>query len=83
MLPPEAIKEFKELYKKRFGVDLIDQEASFRANNLVGLYEAVYGESFSQNFPNNKKWLKTNYFIYTNNVVPKFREILIYRYGIY
>ena len=44
MLPQEAITEFKELYRKRYGVDLSDEEASFRANNLVGLYKAVYGQ---------------------------------------
>jgi len=44
MLPKEAIKEYKILYKKRFGVDLNDVEASFRANNLVNLYKAVLGQ---------------------------------------
>lgn len=43
MLPKEAINEYKVLYKKRFGVDLSDAEASFRANNLVNLYRAVLG----------------------------------------
>jgi hypothetical protein len=43
MLPKEAIEEYKELYKKRFGVVLSDAEASFRANNLVNLYKAVLG----------------------------------------
>jgi hypothetical protein len=43
MLPQEAIEEYKKLYKQRFGVDLSDEEASLRANNLVNLYVAVYG----------------------------------------
>jgi hypothetical protein len=43
MLPKQAIEEYKELYKKRFGVVLSDAEASFRANNLVNLYKAVLG----------------------------------------
>jgi hypothetical protein len=43
MLPKEAIEEYKVMYKKRFGVDLSDAEASFRANNLVNLYRAVLG----------------------------------------
>ncbi len=43
MLPKEAIDEYKVMYKKRFGVDLSDAEASFRANNLVNLYRAVLG----------------------------------------
>ncbi len=43
MLPPEAIAEYKTLYFKRFGINLSDAEASFRANNLIGLYKAVLG----------------------------------------
>jgi hypothetical protein len=45
MLPQEAVEEFKGLYKKRYGIDLTDQEASFRANNLVDLHTAVYDDS--------------------------------------
>jgi hypothetical protein len=48
MLPKEAISEYKELYKKLFGVELSDEEASFRANNLVNLFEAVYKKSIKQ-----------------------------------
>ena len=43
MLPKEAIIEFKKLYQKRYQISLSDEEASFRANNLVNLYTAVYG----------------------------------------
>ena len=43
MLPKKAIEEYKELYKKRFGIVLSDAEASFSANNLVNLYKAVLG----------------------------------------
>jgi len=42
MLPEKAIQEFKELYKKRYGVELSDQEASYRANNLFNLYKVTY-----------------------------------------
>lgn len=42
MLPEKAIKEFKELYKKRCGKKLSDQEASYRANNLFNLYKVTY-----------------------------------------
>jgi hypothetical protein len=45
MLPQEAIEEFKKLYKERFKVELSDEEAAFRANNLVNLYEVVRGAS--------------------------------------
>ena len=42
MLPKEAIEEFKVLYKKHYGQDISDEEASRRANNLVNLYKLVY-----------------------------------------
>jgi transcriptional antiterminator len=44
LLPKEAIDEYKVLYKERFGVDLSDDEASFRANHLVDFYRAVRGD---------------------------------------
>ena len=49
MLLKEAIEEFKRIYKKEFGVEISDEEASFRANNLVNLYKAVYGDSSNKN----------------------------------
>ena len=55
MLPQEAIDEFKKLYKARFKVDLSDEEASLRANNLVNLYEAVYGTSCGKSEANESK----------------------------
>lgn len=42
MLSQEAIEEFKELFKKRYGRELSDEEASKRANNLFNLYKTVY-----------------------------------------
>ncbi len=45
MLPEEAIKEFKILYKKVFGIELTDSEAIFRANNLLRLYKVIYKAS--------------------------------------
>lgn len=45
MLPKKAVDEFKRIYRKRFGVELNDVEASRRANNFVNLYKAVYGKS--------------------------------------
>jgi len=42
MLLDQAIQEFKELYKKRYGVGLSDQEASRRADNLFNLYKVTY-----------------------------------------
>lgn len=62
MLPKEAIEEFKKLYRKRFGVDLGDEEAARRANNLVNLYRFVYDEASpgpipveTTPYPNQKK----------------------------
>lgn len=48
MLPEQAIEEYKKLYEKCFGTKLSDEEAVFRANNLVKLYMAVYGASEAQ-----------------------------------
>ena len=48
MLPKEAIEEFKKLYKERFKVELNDEEAAFRANNLINLYEIVRGTSLGK-----------------------------------
>jgi len=45
MLPKEAIEEFKKLYTKNYGIELSDEEATRRANNLVALYAAVYGNT--------------------------------------
>jgi len=51
MLPPEAIQEFKELYVKRFGEFLPDEEAERKAEKLLALFRAVYlpipAETFS------------------------------------
>lgn len=43
MLSREALDEFKKLYKRHYSIELSDEEASFRAYNLVNLYKAVYG----------------------------------------
>ena len=41
-LSKEAIKEFKEIYKKEFGEEISDREAYDKASNLLRLFEAVY-----------------------------------------
>lgn len=51
MLPKDAIEEFKKLYRKRFGVDLSNEEAARRANNLVNLYRFVYDEALPGPIP--------------------------------
>lgn len=45
MLPEEAIAEYKGLYKQMHNIELDDAEASLRANNIVDLYQAVFGKS--------------------------------------
>lgn len=42
-LPAQAIQEFKQLFKQRYGKTLSDEEAVLRATNLLKLYKAVYG----------------------------------------
>jgi len=42
-LPEETIKEFQKLYKKRFNVELTNEEAKNKANNLIALYQTIYG----------------------------------------
>ncbi len=44
MLPQQAIVEYKLIYKKLYGVELSEEEATLRANNLLNLYKAVYEE---------------------------------------
>ncbi len=54
MLPKQAIKEFNELYRKKFGIELNDAEANRKANKLINLYKAIYDKpSFDKN--KNKK----------------------------
>lgn len=44
MLPKKAIEKFKKIYKKSYGVELSDDEATDKANRLVNLYKAVYSD---------------------------------------
>ncbi|MGD0576485.1 MAG: hypothetical protein ABSA74_00205 [Candidatus Staskawiczbacteria bacterium] len=41
----EAIKEFKEIYKKEFKEDIDDRQARIMAGRLLNLYKAVYEPS--------------------------------------
>lgn len=42
ILSKSAIKEFKEIYKKIFGIELSEKEAERKATKLLSLYKAVY-----------------------------------------
>jgi len=55
MLPKEAIEEYKKLYAKHYGIELSDEEATRRADNLVALYTAVYGNNSGRLENNNYK----------------------------
>lgn len=45
MLPPEAIEEFKTIYKEVFDEELDDAEALRRATRLFELYKAILSYS--------------------------------------
>ena len=44
LLPKEAIKEFQLIYRQEYGIDLSDEEATRRVNNLMAFYRAVLEE---------------------------------------
>lgn len=46
MLPKEAIEEFKQIYKRNYKIELTNEEAARRANNLVLLYASVYRSAY-------------------------------------
>ena len=48
MAPEEAVKQFADIYQKKYGIKLTPAEASFRANNLLNLYKAVYINSIAE-----------------------------------
>ncbi|MGC9602387.1 MAG: hypothetical protein ABSE76_01440 [Minisyncoccia bacterium] len=45
MLPEEALKEYREIYREIYGVELSDEEVAFRAANLLNLYRVVLKEN--------------------------------------
>ena len=47
LISEEALKEFKELYRKRFREKLSDKEAYCRASKLLDLYQLVYGSTLT------------------------------------
>ncbi len=42
MISQEALKEYKEIYKKEFGKDISDAEALEQATRLLRLIEIIY-----------------------------------------
>lgn len=43
-IPESSLKEFQELYKKEFGVDLSMDEARQLANNLIHFFNLILNE---------------------------------------
>ena len=41
-LSKQAIKEYKEIYKKAFGEEISDQEAYEQGSRLLRLFKAIY-----------------------------------------
>ena len=42
MLPPEAINEFRAIFKAEYGIDLEESDATQRANNLMQFYQVIH-----------------------------------------
>jgi len=42
MLSQKALREFKEIWKKKYSQDLSDSEALEKATKLIELFKAVY-----------------------------------------
>jgi len=55
MIPKEALKEFKELYRKKFQAELSDEKTYRQASKLLNLYRVIYGRDHKTN-PDNIKY---------------------------
>jgi len=53
MVPKEAIKEFRRLYKAEYGEEISDKEATDLAINLILLFKRIYRPSPKQRQPQN------------------------------
>lgn len=42
MLPKEAIQEFKQIYFRKFGEELSNEEAAEKANRVYELHKALF-----------------------------------------
>lgn len=45
MLPPKAIKEFKDIYKEEFNVELSDEEAVKMSSDLINIFKILLQSS--------------------------------------
>ena len=46
MISQTSLEKFKKIYHQRFNEELDDAEALGRANRLLNIYMAVYGDPF-------------------------------------
>lgn len=44
MVSSEGLSKFKELYAKRYGIELSEMEVSEKANQLLNFYRAIFKE---------------------------------------
>lgn len=44
-IPPKAVQEFKQIFKKEYNKELSDKEAYESAQNLLNFFEIIYGIS--------------------------------------
>ena len=53
-LSEESIKEFQEMYKKKFGEEIDEKMAAEKARRLLNLFKAVYGIN-NKNYESRRK----------------------------
>ena len=44
MISKKSLREFVEIYKKKYGIELTEKEAEIKANALLRLYKAIFGD---------------------------------------
>jgi hypothetical protein len=54
MISEEALKEFKTIYKKEFGIDLSDKDALESVTKLLTLEKAVYKPMTKEEYEESK-----------------------------
>ena len=59
MVSDASLQKFKELYQKRYGINLSNEEAFEKANRLINLYRAVYKPDANKNNNKNAKEIFT------------------------
>jgi len=55
-LSKKAIDEYKEIYKRKFGEEITDQEAYEQASNLLRLFKVIYRPLPSEKKNKNSKY---------------------------